>query len=81
MTLEEYANYLIKKNPRIRVDDAIGMAEEMFSLRGDKRLPPMTKFELYYQDDLNLDPIQIFEYDDSVEFEKTFVKKEDNEEG
>lgn len=59
------------------------MAEEMFILRGDKRMPPLTKYELYFEDELAMDPSDIIEYDDTVVFEKNEIvhKKEEEAEG
>lgn len=37
-------------------EEALAVAEEIFIERGSKMMPPLTKFELYYQEEITLDP-------------------------
>jgi hypothetical protein len=80
VTLEEYANHLMKQTQDITPQEALELAEEMFILRGDKRMPPLTKYELYFEDELAMDPDDILEYDDTVVFQKNVIANKKQEE-
>jgi hypothetical protein len=55
ITLEEYANYLVQQDPELPTDLALDTAREYFQQRGENGSPPLTKFDLYYEEELDQD--------------------------
>lgn len=85
ITLEEYANYLVQQDPELPHDLALDTAREYFQQRGENGSPPLTKFDLYYEDELDQDADFIIDDNvpDSKPPRKKFVSKkkaEENEE-
>jgi hypothetical protein len=66
--MEEYANFLKTKEPDLSSSEALNLAQEVFIYRGEKNMPPLTKYDLYFEEEIDCDPAEILEYYDEVKF-------------
>ena len=59
VTLEEYANHLMAKHEGLDAVTALQSAQELFMERGKAMKGPMTRFEIYYEEELLADDVDI----------------------
>jgi hypothetical protein len=55
ITLEEYANHLLTTHPDLDAEEALQAAQEIFMERGRTANSPLTKFDLYFERELDRD--------------------------
>lgn len=53
--MEEYANHLQSQHPELAPEELLELAHEIFMERGRTATTPLTKFDLYFERELELD--------------------------